>query len=202
VRSNARRPAQRVGQSGKVRASGRETVCPRGRLPFLTCLAAIGLLARLVPAASASAQHATGSGASAASSASRCTVSYLQSQLHLTSVTVETASLNTSGTFTAPGQAPITGLPPFCDVTLTQTDPAGNPISIDVWLPSKWNGRFQGVGGAVFECGPIYTETAAAIQGGYASGATNCGVNPADLLTGSWALNSDGTLNWPLIDDF
>src|SRR6266581_3034968 len=39
-------------------------------------------------------------------------------------------------------------------------------------------------------------------QGGYAAAATDCGVPPADLLTGAWALRSDGTLNMPLIDDF
>jgi hypothetical protein len=171
----------------------------RRRLALLTSVAAVALLASVVPSVAAAAKQ---SATPPASSASRCSVSYLQSSLHLSHVTVNSASLNTTGTFTAPGQPPITGLPAFCDVTLTQTDAAGNPIHIDVWLPSTWNGRFQGVGGAVFECGPIYTETAAAIQGGYASAATDCGVPPADLLTGSWALNSDGTLNWPLIDDF
>jgi len=171
----------------------------RGRVALLTGIAAAALLAGLIPAAAASAQQ---SAASAAAPASRCSASYLQSELHLASVTVDTASLNTTGTFTAPGQPPITGLPAFCDVTLTQTDSAGNPISIDVWLPSDWNGRFQGVGGAVFECGPTYSETAAAIEGGYSSATTDCEVNPADLLTGNWALSSDGTVNTPLIDDF
>jgi hypothetical protein len=170
----------------------------RGRLSLVTGLAAVALLAGVVPAAAASAQDAK----PAASAASSCSVGYLQSQLHLASVTVDTATLNSTGTFTVPGQAPITGLPAFCDVTLTQTDSAGNPIHIDVWLPSDWNGRFQGVGGAVFECGPMYTETAAAIEDGYASATTDCGVNPADLLTGNWALNPDGTLNTALIDDF
>lgn len=169
------------------------------RLPVLICLAALALLAGVVPAGAAVARP---SAVRAAPPSSRCSVSYLQSGLHLADVTVNSAAVNATGSFTAPGQAPITGLPAFCDVTLTQTDPAGNPISIDVWLPSKWNGRFQGVGGAVYECGPIYSETATAIQGGYASAATDCGVPPADLLTGSWALNSDKTLNWPLIDDF
>jgi Tannase and feruloyl esterase len=59
----------------------------------------------------------------------------------------------------------------------------------------------QGVGGAVYECGPLYNEVAAAIRGGYASATTDCGVPPADALTGSWALK-DGQLNWPLINDF
>ena len=161
-------------------------------------LASLALMAGIVPAAAAAGQPA----AAAAPSGSRCDAGYLSGSLHLAQVTVEGATMNTTGSFTAPGQPAITGLPDFCEVTLTQTDPAGNPIHIYVWLPDSWNGRFQGVGGAVYECGPIFTETAAAIQGGYASAATDCGVNPADLLTGSWALNPDGTLNAPLIDDF
>jgi feruloyl esterase len=169
----------------------------RRRLPVLICLAALALLASVVPAVAA-----TGSAAAQAPSGSRCSASYLRSALDLAQVTVDSAALNTTGSFTPPGQPAISGLPDFCDVTLTQTDPAGNPIHIYVWLPDPWNGRFQGVGGAVYECGPIFTETAAAIRGGYASAATDCGVNPADLLTGSWALNSNGTLNTPLIDDF
>jgi len=170
----------------------------RRRLPLLVCVAALALLASMVPAAATTGKPA----ASQAPSGLRCSVSYLQSSLHLAQVTVDSAAEDTTGSFTSPGQPTLTGLPDFCDVTLTQTDPAGNPIHIYVWLPDSWNGRFQGVGGAVYECGPIFTETAAAIQGGYASAATDCGVNPADLLTGRWALNPDGTLNAPLIDDF
>jgi hypothetical protein len=174
---------------------------PRGRrprLPLLAGLGALALLAGIVPAAAAAAR----SPAAQASSGSQCDAGFLSSSLHLAQVTVDSAVMNTSGTFTSPGQPPLTGLPAFCDVTLTQTDAAGNAIHIYVWLPASWNGRFQGVGGAVYECGPIFSETAAAIEGGYASAATDCGVNPADLLTGSWALNSNGTLNLPLIDDF
>jgi hypothetical protein len=172
----------------------------RGHLALLAGIAVVALLAGIIPAAAAATQH---SARSAAPAGSACSVSYLQSQLNLASVTVDTASLNNTGTFTPPPpEPPVTGLPAFCDVTLTQTDTAGNPIDIDVWLPSDWNGRFQGVGGAVFECGPMYTETAAAIQDGYSSATTDCGVNPADLLTGNWALNPDGTQNTALIDDF
>lgn len=177
-----------------------DAVHARRRLPLLICLAALALLASMVPAVAAT----TGkqSVASQAPSGSRCSVTYVQSALHLADVTVDSAAENTTGSFTSPGQPTITGLPDFCDVTLTQTDSAGNPIDIYVWLPDSWNGRFQGVGGAVYECGPIFNETAAAIRGGFASAATDCGVNPADLLTGSWADNSNGTLNTPLIDDF
>jgi feruloyl esterase len=161
------------------------------RLPVLMGLAILAALAGMIPAVAAQ-----------ASSGSRCSVTYLRSELHLARVTVDTASLDTTGSFTSPGQPTITGLPSFCDVALTETDSAGNPIHTYVWLPDSWNGNFQGVGGAVFECGPVFTETATAIQDGYASATTDCGVNPADLLTGSWALNSSGTPNTSLIDDF
>jgi feruloyl esterase len=171
-----------------------------GRRPLLAVLATLAMLGGVVPAVAAAANKPA---APPARSGPRCSVSYLQSALHLAHVTVDSAALNKTGTFTPPPpQQKLTGLPHFCDVTLTQTDPAGNAIHIEAWLPNPWNGRFQGVGGAVYACGPFYDEMAAAIQGGYASAATDCGVPPADLLTGSWALRSDGTLNWPLIRDF
>jgi len=155
---------------------------PRGsrpRLLLLAGLASLALLAGVVPAAAAAAHSpAARSTATQASSGPPCDAGFLSSSLHLAQVTVDSAAMNTTGTFTSPGQPPLTGLPAFCDVTLTQTDAAGNPIHIEVWLPTAWNGRFQGVGGAVYECGPIFSETAAAIRGGYASAATDCGVPP------------------------
>ncbi|MBV9446254.1 MAG: tannase/feruloyl esterase family alpha/beta hydrolase [Streptosporangiaceae bacterium] len=154
-----------------------------------------------VTAGTVSAVTASGTAAAPAASASRCDTGYLQAGLHLAGVTVDAASLNATGSFTATGQPPLTGLPAFCDVTLTQADGSGNALHIEAWLPEPWNGRFQGVGGAVYECGPLYNEMAAAVQGGYASAATDCGVPPADALTGSWALKN-GQLDWPLINDF
>jgi len=151
----------------------------RLRLPLLAGLGALALLAGLVPAAAVAAPSpAALAPATQAPSGSRCDAGFLSAALHLARVTVQGAAMNTSGSFTSPGQPPLTGLPAFCDVTLTQTDAAGNPIHIEVWLPTAWNGRFQGVGGAVYECGPIFSETAAAIRGGYASAATDCGVPP------------------------
>src|SRR5215471_16283652 len=175
-----------------------------GRQSLLTGLATLALLALAVPAASAAANRPAGS------PGSNCSVSYLQSRLHLAHVTVDSAVFDTSGSFTPPGTTtPITGLPDFCAVSLTQTDHAGNPISIAVWLPAKWNGRFQGIGGGGYSCGITYTspgEVAGSLQkavdAGYAGASTDCGVPPADVLTGTWALNPDGTLNTPLIDDF
>ena len=175
---------------------------PGRHLPLLALLATLTMLGGVTTAAQAAAAKPA---APPAASGSRCSASFLQSRLHLAHVTVDSASVNTTGTFTPPpgdNQPPLTGLPHFCDVTLTQTDPAGNAIHIEAWLPQPWHGRFQGVGGAVFACGPFYNEMAAAIGGGYASAATDCGVPLAGILTGSWALRANGTLNWPLIRDF
>src|SRR5215472_15928454 len=139
--------------------------------------------------------------AATAFSGPRCNLAYLRTSLHLADVTVDSAVLNTTGTFAEPLQQPQTGLPTFCDVSITKTDPAGNPIHIAVWLPKSWNGRFQGVGGSVYACGPWHFEMAPAISAGYAAAATDCGVSPADLDTASWALH-DGRLDRPLIRDF
>jgi hypothetical protein len=81
----------------------------RGRLFLVTCLAAVAVLAGVVPAAAASARHSS----TAASTGSRCSAGYLQSRLQVAGVTVDSATLNATGTFTAPGQPPITGLPAF-----------------------------------------------------------------------------------------
>ncbi len=154
------------------------------------------------PASGGSAPNRSGT---AISPAARCTVSYLRASLRHSKATVDSAVMNTSGTVTPalpqPLTGPLTGLPAFCDVTITQADSAGNPIHTDVWLPASWNGRFQGTGGAIYSCGPYYYEMAPAIQEGYATAGTDCGVSLADRDTAGWAL-TDGRLNWPLIDDF
>jgi hypothetical protein len=176
----------------------RRALMPRLAICLAACLAA-ALLAGLVPAVAASAGPAT---ASQAPSGPQCGVEYLPRRLNIPHVQVDSAGMNTTGAFSTPGQAPVTGLPAFCDVTLTQADAAGNPIDIEVWLPSQWTGRFQGVGGSYFTCGINHSELASAIEGGYAAASTDCGVPASGALTGSWALRSDGKLNWPLIDDF
>lgn len=191
-------------------------------VPVLASLAALALVGCAGPITAQAGKQAGGAGRGAAKHATmqrpavkrpasvvsfpeRCKVAYLRASLRLAHVTVDSASMNTSGTVTPtlpqPVTGPLTGLPSFCDVTLTETDAAGNPIHIDVWLPTSWNGRFQGVGGAIYSCGPYYYEMAPAIQEGYAAAATDCGVSLADRETASWALK-DGRLNSPLIHDF
>jgi feruloyl esterase len=178
-----------------------------GRLALIALAAAV-LPAAVMPAISAGAAQQS---AAPSSATSRCSTSYLASALRLPHVTVDSAALDTTGSYTPPGTTtPITGLPHFCAVALTKTDSAGNPIHIAVWLPVKWNGRFQGIGGGGYSCGISYAETPGAVTASlqeavdhrYASASTDCGVPAADELTGSWALKPSGQLNWPLITDF
>ncbi|WP_435642477.1 tannase/feruloyl esterase family alpha/beta hydrolase [Streptomyces sp. H49] len=174
-------------------------------------LALIALLVAVLPATTLTAAGAAGRSAAPDSSVSRCSTGYVTSALRLSHVTVSSAVLDTTGSYTPPGSTTlITGLPGFCAVDLTQTDSAGNSIHIAVWLPTNWNGRFQGIGGGGYSCGIVYASTPQyvnpsleqTLKSGYATASTDCGVPVADQFTGSWALKPDGRLDKPLITDF
>jgi len=162
-------------------------------------VAAYGLV---LVSASSSGAHASSTSnptAAAASSHIACNTSAVNAALSTSGATV-TSAAPLSGTFMPPGPPgpPITGLPRVCAVNITQNDSAGNPMHLVIWLPDNWNGRFQGVGGAGFLCGPLFPELADGVLSGYATGATDCGsLDP----TGSFALKG-GKLNTALIDDF
>ena len=103
--------------------------------------------------------------------------------LQLPDTTITSATDNTTGVFTPPGGAPITGLPAFCRVTASLIPTSDSTIKIEVWLPeTKWNGRFLGTGGGGFQGVITYGELASGIQAGFAS--TN-----SDLGTGSSGCN-------------
>src|SRR5215469_2496752 len=150
-------------------------------VPVLACLAALGLTGCTGPAIAGAGNHTGLPGhaavkqssgrrppvkdpGAAMSPAARCKVAYLRTRLHLADVTLDSAVMNTNGSLTPvppqPATGPLTGLPSFCAVAITETDSAGNPIHVDIWLPRSWNGRFQGVGGAVYSCGPYDYEMA------------------------------------------
>jgi feruloyl esterase len=96
--------------------------------------------------------------------------------LQLKHTMITSATDNTSGTFTAPGSAPITGLPAFCRVTATLTPAADSSIKIEVWLPeTTWNGRFLGTGGGGYQGAITYSELASGIQAGFAATNTDLG---------------------------
>src|SRR5437870_3102618 len=86
-----------------------------------------------------------------------------------------------------------------CRVTATVTHPpSGDRVKIFIGLAvTNWNGRFRGNGGGGFSGG-----NAGALRGpvaqGYAAGATDTGHEGG---SGSFALDSNGRLNWQSIAD-
>ena len=166
---------------------------------IVSALAAIGALA-----GSAAAQPAGPARLpAAASSRVACTVPALQAGLHVSGATVASATMVTGGSYTATGStSPLTGLPSFCAAALIQPDSAGNPIGIAVWLPARWNGRFEGTGGGGYSCGISYQSLATGIESGYATASTDCGAPGSGALGDSWVVNQNGTLNAALAEDF
>jgi hypothetical protein len=127
--------------------------------------------------------------------------------LSLVNTTINSATDTPAGTV----PPPLPGLPPTpvvetCRVHATVTTPGVNDqIGVDVWMPvSGWNGRFQGVGGSGFVAGDP-NDLAGGVDAGYSGAVTDAGhtsQSPVPSLDGSFALDSAGRLNWPLIEDF
>ena len=107
----------------------------------------------------------------------------------LASVTLKNVTIGSA--VEDPGDATT---PASCRVTAISTHPpAGDQVTIWVWLPiSTWNGRFQGIGGGGFS-GGSQNSLAAPIREGYAAGATDTGHVGG---SGSFALDANGRLNW------
>ncbi len=162
---------------------------------FITCLLAVGVLTGPSSAATPSERCPELAGARAGG------------------LTVTTATVNASGTFTVPDDQgglgedrPGTvykGLPAYCAVEAARTHPVpDDPMHITVWLPlSTWNGRFQGVGGGGFVGGFSYRMLTAALRDGYAGATTDSG-HPASQSLGEFALKPDGSLNTASVSDF
>ena len=126
--------------------------------------------------------------------------------LSLAHTTINSAVVAPAETVQPP--IPGLGLPPApvvatCRVHATVTTPgADDRIGVDVWMPvSGWNGRFQGVGGSAFLAGHPYFMVGA-VDAGYAAAVTDAGNTASSPFDGSFALDSNGQLNWPLIKDF
>jgi hypothetical protein len=118
-------------------------------------------------------------------------------KLALSGTTITAAEEVPAGDYAPPGGQRQTNLPAFCRVALTTTP----QIRIEVWLPKDtWNGRYRGEGGGGYAGSISYAGLAAGIRAGYATASTDTG-HPASA-GGNFALNSDGSLNTPLIVDF
>jgi hypothetical protein len=116
--------------------------------------------------------------------------------LKLKDVSSITAQSVAAGAFTPPGSGQLTNLPAFCRVAIVIKP----QINIEVWLPQAWNERFQAVGGGGYAGSISWPALASALRDGYATASTDTG-HPASA-GGSFAINSDGTANTQLMEDF
>lgn len=103
----------------------------------------------------------------------------------------------------------LEGLPDFCDVRVRVIGDLGETSIVTVWVPSKWNGRFLGVGGGSSRTEPMMWEAPTfaraltlpvALRNGFATAKTD-GANRSASFN-DWALDDDtGDLDWPLIQN-
>ncbi|MEU9044931.1 MULTISPECIES: tannase/feruloyl esterase family alpha/beta hydrolase [unclassified Kitasatospora] len=95
----------------------------------------------------------------------------------------------------------VTGVPAYCEVTVTITHPGDNDhAKVRTWLPlSGWNGRFQAVGGSAYAAGDNNVGLGTAVKNGYAGTTTDAGLG--DAIDVSWALNGKGQVNTALLEN-
>ncbi|WP_055530249.1 tannase/feruloyl esterase family alpha/beta hydrolase [Streptomyces graminilatus] len=166
---------------------------------LLTVLAAGVPLAAAVYLPTASAETRTGSTATAFT----CAAPSVKAPAG-TKVESVTATSQKGGTIIGTGvlQGTVSGVPAFCEVTVTLTHPGANDHArVRTWLPvSGWNGRFQGLGGAAYLAGDNGVGLGTAVKNGYAAVSTDAGVG--DALDTSWALDSEGRVNTAPLKNF
>lgn len=104
---------------------------------------------------------------------------------------------------------PTTRNPPsgvdVCILTINYTHP-GNDDAVTTWVglplkPESWNGRFLMNGGGGWVAG-LENGTISAVASGYTSASTNAGHWGESSDFPDWGLWSNGSVNWPALDDF
>ncbi|KAI1332616.1 Tannase/feruloyl esterase [Xylariaceae sp. FL0255] len=92
----------------------------------------------------------------------------------------------------------------FCNITVTYTHPGRkDSVTVETWLPSPWNGRFQAVGSGGWTAGRTDLTQAmmsGAIAHGYATVTTDAGLGNAQVPH-AWALKSPGNVDWDLLQN-
>jgi feruloyl esterase len=130
-------------------------------------------------------------GASGAGAAASCES---LAQTNLPNAKITAAQSVPAGNFTVPGTRQNLGnLPAFCRVALTGTPSPQSDITIEVWLPSNWNGKFQAVGNGGWAGSISYPAMARALRAGYATTSTDTGHVGG---TGEFALNQEKLIDY------
>lgn len=93
----------------------------------------------------------------------------------------------------------------ICLLTVNYTHPGeGDTVTTWVGLPlgdSSWNGRFLVNGGSGWLAGDL-DNVVSAVGSGYSSASTNAGHDGDAEAMPTWGLRSDGSVNWPALEDF
>ncbi|MFJ6673868.1 tannase/feruloyl esterase family alpha/beta hydrolase [Actinosynnema sp. NPDC091369] len=117
------------------------------------------------------------------------------------------AEHRTGGTITFPPTpfsqpAPITDVPPYCEVTVTLTHDGNDHVAVAVALPGTgWTGRLQAVGGSAYTAGDFGAPLVQAVKDGYVGVTTDAGV-PLTFLDTGWALTADGRIDRTPVTNF
>lgn len=108
--------------------------------------------------------------------------------LSLADTTITVAQDVTTGSFTLPTGATLSGLPIFCRVAGSIRPTSDSNIQFEVWLPTAtWNGRYGQSGNGGFAGSIPYSAVANALIRGFAAAGTDDG-HTGSSLSGAWAL--------------
>ncbi len=110
-------------------------------------------------------------------------------KLKLENTVITSAKSVSGGPFTVRDSGPPSqvNLPAHCSITGSIHPSSDSDIEFEVWLPVKWNGRFEAVGNGGL-AGAISTQAMTeALRDGYATASTDTG-HKGTPITGDWAL--------------
>lgn len=96
------------------------------------------------------------------------------------------------------------GTSEFCNVTILYTHPGQNDkITLQVWLPSEWNGNFHAAGGSGWET-DIFSYLEQPVAKGYAAATTDGGHSSPSIFSSAepWAQVSPGNVNLYLLQNY